>query len=305
MAIDLCSDGSLVASVGADVTVRIWNANTGEQIHLLLGHTDPTVAVSFSPDCKYVASSSYDGTLRIWDVGTGQQVHILESPVTARSLTFSPDGAYLLAEADRWAQVWNTKNWQQSYKLTLDYLEKALFSPNGHFIRIIGGRMATILNTSTGLPFREIEVGWGSAAFSSDSRCLVTSSSDGTIHLWDVKTGRILLSLDGPTDQVDVVVFGLNDTRVVSAGRDKTIRIRSVETGQQLFCLEGHGKTVHPVFNFANIEQVLNIGDNKICLCDLTTAKELHVWDISSHERRGSGTGAGIRAVKVAPDVVS
>jgi WD40 repeat protein len=148
-AMDLCSDNNLVATVGSDTTVRIWDANTGEQLHLLLGHTASTVAVSFNPDGKSVASGGEDGTLRIWEVKTGQQTQVLQCPLV-ENLAFSPDGMYLLVESYNWSQVLNTEKWQQVYNFNqFGGINKMSFSPDGRFILTLeNGDVISRLNSA-------------------------------------------------------------------------------------------------------------------------------------------------------------
>ena len=54
------SDNNTIASGGADKTVRLWNAKTGESLKVLNGHDGKVTTLAFSPDGKILASGSKD-----------------------------------------------------------------------------------------------------------------------------------------------------------------------------------------------------------------------------------------------------
>jgi WD40 repeat protein/DNA-binding SARP family transcriptional activator len=90
--IALSPDGTLLATSGGD-GAALWNADSGDLVHRLLGHTGDVPEIVFSRDGTLVATASEDGTARIWDASTGRPLHTLfghEGSVTG--VAFSPDG---------------------------------------------------------------------------------------------------------------------------------------------------------------------------------------------------------------------
>ena len=60
-------EGRRIASTFDDGTIKLWDADTGDEVFTLRGHTDGVLGVSFSPDGKRIASASKDRTVKVWD----------------------------------------------------------------------------------------------------------------------------------------------------------------------------------------------------------------------------------------------
>jgi WD40 repeat protein len=108
-------DGRILAGGCQDRTVRLWDAETGVEVHCLSGHTQPVACVAFSADGSRLASGSMDllggtpGEVKVWDARTGVEVLSLmghTGPVL--SVAFSLDRSRLAsASQDGTVKVWD------------------------------------------------------------------------------------------------------------------------------------------------------------------------------------------------------
>ena len=116
-----------------------------------------------------------------------------------------------------------------------------------------------------------------SVAFSPDGKVLASGSSDKTIKLREVKTGRLINTLSGHSHTVMSVAFS-PDGRVLASGSfDKTIKLWKVKTGREINSLSGHSHYVYSVA-FSPDGQVLASGswDKTIKLWEVKTGRETH-----------------------------
>ena len=79
-------DGKRLASAG-----KVWDAQTGQELLSLKGHTSAVRSMAFSPDGKRLASGSEDSMVQVWDAQTGQELLTLKGHSgTVNSVVFSP-----------------------------------------------------------------------------------------------------------------------------------------------------------------------------------------------------------------------
>lgn len=85
-----------IATAGWDNTIRIWNSETGNPEHTLLGHTDLIQQIVWQADINAIASASNDGTVRVWNPLDGTQIGLLNYPGKVWAVDWSPDGSQLV-----------------------------------------------------------------------------------------------------------------------------------------------------------------------------------------------------------------
>ena len=94
-------DGSLVATASGDMTARLWDTRTGQQLAVLRGHTARLTDVGFHPQGRLVITASADKTARVWDARSGRVIAVVEHHSDlVSSASFSPDGTRVLTSSD-------------------------------------------------------------------------------------------------------------------------------------------------------------------------------------------------------------
>jgi WD40 repeat protein len=87
--------GDVVAPPGPG-EVKVWDAQTGEELVTFKGHTSHIFSITFSPDGERVASADWwNYTVKVWDAKTGHELLSLRHQGEGgriNSVAFSPDG---------------------------------------------------------------------------------------------------------------------------------------------------------------------------------------------------------------------
>jgi len=131
-------------------------------------------------------------------------------------------------------------------------------------------------------------------AFSPDGKIVASASSDKTIRLWEIETGRMLRVLDHHRDSVTSIAFSPDGKTILSGSLDKTAAICDVKTGRLLHTLANHVDEVNAVAFSPNGKTIASGSrDETIDLWNAATGELLHTID--------SATSA-VRSVAFSPD---
>jgi WD40 repeat protein len=134
--------GPVLASGGADKTVKLWNLDTLDRMRTYRGHRDFITALSFSPDGKILASASLDGSIRLWSTSSNRLLRRLYGHRgRVGGLSFSPDGTSLASSgADGQLRIWDVARGRTVHTITghAGAINGVSYSPDGERIASAG-----------------------------------------------------------------------------------------------------------------------------------------------------------------------
>jgi WD40 repeat protein len=250
-------DGKFLVS-GDGGLVKIWKVSTGQEVQRI-DNTAKVKSLAFFPDGQWLVVGG-GNTLKFWKVSTGEQPYAGLS-AEVNSVAISPDGMTLAVgegngEIRLLQKVFNNMESFTTIKNLTGHdksIQEVTFSPDGTQLASASqGNSVKVWEVQSGQLLHDLRGHYQgrwywhgdsghvhSVAFSPDGKLLASGSSDLTIKLWEVSTGKELRTLRGHTDTVYSVAFHPDGKVLASASKDKTIKLWEVSTGQELQTLTG------------------------------------------------------------------
>ncbi|MCG9128073.1 PD40 domain-containing protein [Candidatus Poribacteria bacterium] len=234
-------DGETIVTGGAHYcnSVRLWNAQTGENIYTSRMKSKLGTFVVFSPDGTTFTSSGDDNVAYLWDTETRiQKFTFVGHTKYVFSIAYSPDGKTIAtASGDGTIRLWDTITGTHKTTLTskIEAIMSLTYSPDGNTIvcgntkgeiQLWDTRTEKLKSTLTGHN-RKVK----SIVFAPDGKTFATASSDNTIRLWDSTTGKTKVILTGYME-IHSAAYSPDGTIIATASRDKMVRLWDVQTGK-------------------------------------------------------------------------
>ena len=301
-------DGKSLMSGSRDGSTIIWDMDEREaRAGPLRRHAGEVIAIEFSPCGTNVASGLLNGTILVWNALTGKVLHeiICESPLY--SVTYSPNGNFILASGWEWMSMWkataapkpwgfrwmskryvvNTKAASKVFQIrAYKFVRQVSFSPDGSRFVSRGDDVIQIWDASwsteeTQLAFEE-QGEITSISLSSGGKFLASGSSDGSIYLWHMfnceNVKRLSLS-----DDITSVAFSPFNEQLIAFASYRTVQVWDV-TKDKPVTIGNHTDRVTSVAFSPSDGNLVASGSeyNTICIWNVKR-REMAVGPLTGH----------------------
>ncbi len=223
------SNGSQLVSGSHDGTVRIWNAQTGDQVKEWKAHKSSVNSVAFNHDGSRVVSGSSDGAVHIWNAQTGECLYRCKKHTRmVWSVAFNHDGSQVVSGSnDATVRISDAHTGKKvkEWKVQSGGVHSVAFNHDGS--RLVAGYndgTVRIWNAHTRDQVKEWKAHSGyvrSIAFNPDGSQVVSGSNDGKVRIWNAHTGGLQHSADSDFSCIDLVGFSPDGLEVVLASHGR------------------------------------------------------------------------------------
>jgi WD40 repeat protein len=213
-------DGTHVAAAGQDGSVHLWEGRGNEEFAPtpaadFRASDRPIWSVAFSADGQSIATASHDDVVRVWTSRGEAQFELKPAGGPCR-LAFHPNGQQLaIGCADRNVRVWNLTTKQETavFRRHFGDVTDLEFSPDGSRLAVTSRR---------GAP-----QGW-----------------TGDLKVWDVATGRRIVSTRAHSWWDARLAFHPTLPHIAITGIDHTVQVRHTDTGQLVLSVPAQGHMI-------------------------------------------------------------
>ncbi|KAI8331108.1 WD40-repeat-containing domain protein [Blakeslea trispora] len=226
----------LILGSCTDNATRIWSLSTHRLVHTLTGHIGKVYAAKFTVNSSQVVSGSHDRTLKIWDLQKGYNIRTIFTFSSCNDLCLmDPDGQILVSgHLDNNVRLWDARTGTGIKELTGIHngqITSVSMSPDGNTfltnsrdntLKMIDVRMYDIVRSFQSDSYRN-GLNWSRSTFSPDGKYVAAGSSDGSLHIWNTKTGKLERAIAEHSSVIAGVAWNPNGDFLYTAEKSKMV----------------------------------------------------------------------------------
>ena len=271
--------------------IKLWNLTNGQVVQTISSQgaieaiSADTMRLVTQGEGRYFRDSKeWPGEpMKVWDTRTGKLVTVLQNSYLSGS-SLGPEGlSYdsmnfaVFDTRKRVARVWNFAIGQELYSTRSEIAcqDPLIYINNNVLICGIFKTILKVFDLKTGLLLQQLNGNTGviqNIALSSDGRYILTASDDKTARLWDVRSGKQLLTLQHP-QSVTRVAFSKAGSFIWTKSASDALFLWNRSNGTLLTTFRAHSKPIIALaFNHDDTE-LLTASDSEIRLWNINNGR--------------------------------
>jgi len=272
-AVAYASDGSAIATVGADARLKIWDPTSNTLVRTIELDNGPATTLALFGDRALTGHAT--GEIVLWDWRKAEKIATFKrNEAEIWSVVFAGRADRFAASSHDWkVALWDTTTPAAPVQVIDAHASAAqavayATTPRGPLLASGGAdKMVKLWNLDTldrMRTYRGHRDFVTTLAFSPEGKLLASASLDGTIRLWSTQSNRLQRRLYGHRGRVGGLSFSPDGAWLASSGADGQLRIWDVARGRTVRTLTGHAGAINAVSYSPDGERIASAGDDGI-----------------------------------------
>jgi WD40 repeat protein len=240
-------DGKLIATGGLGETVEFWTTSSGERVKSSKEEKDSVIrSADFHPDGNSIALS-IGNSIVVRDISTGRVTASMKEQAASVTGAWFTDDNKLITGLNKTALILDLMTGTVSEVNGIDFVS---VSPTGNawFVDSVPDDDSTSLMDPLRRTEIKIPTETSETAFNSNGQTFATTDMNGSIRLWDVRSGAEIQKFNRESSEEDIfytwdIEFSPDSKRLAGVGMEGELIVLDVRTLKEVKTVVPAGKS--------------------------------------------------------------